>query len=42
MQEHGQDDDTGAVAQLLGLARDIFDTPVTVVPGPNGPIACYF
>ena len=24
------------------VLTDIFDTPVTVVPGPNGPIACYF
>ena len=24
------------------VLSDIFDTPVTVVPGPNGPIACYF
>ena len=24
------------------VLTDIFDTPVTVVPGPKGPIACYF
>ena len=24
------------------VLTDIFDTPVTVVPGPHGPIACYF
>ena len=24
------------------VLTDIFDTPVTVVPGPNGPMACYF
>ena len=24
------------------VLTDIFDTPVTVVPGPNGPLACYF
>ena len=24
------------------VLTDIFDTPVTVVTGPNGPIACYF
>ena len=24
------------------VLSDIFDTPVTVVPVPNGPIACYF
>lgn len=24
------------------ILTDIFDTPVTVVPGPNGPLACYF
>ena len=24
------------------VLTDIFDTPVTVVPGPKGPMACYF
>ena len=24
------------------VLTDIFDTPVTVVPGRHGPIACYF
>ena len=24
------------------VLTDIFDTPVSVVPGPHGPIACYF
>ena len=34
----------GAVQEIMRdeVLTDIFDTPVTVVPGPNGPIACYF
>ena len=30
------------MTMLDDVLTDIFDTPVTVVPGPNGPIACYF
>ena len=34
----------GSPADIMrdDVLTDIFDTPVTVVPGPNGPIACYF
>ncbi|WP_073982408.1 ABC transporter ATP-binding protein [Actinomyces bouchesdurhonensis] len=34
----------GSPADIMrdDVLTGIFDTPVTVVPGPNGPIACYF
>ena len=33
----------GEVAQIMNdkTLTDIFDTPVTVLDGPNGPLACY-